>query len=162
VIERIAARSESEARQPQLCAVHRSSAQPSHGDSSPTQRDLASRRSRALRSAPRIRHALRTAQRSAVLLHHRRQHLAACRHAQREESLPHILQAREQTQRNLHLDKLLLTDPLAIGPFCETLSHGGSFLWFGDPVLPDGDWNRHFFTSSIQQNLGHPPLSPDG
>src|SRR5207302_4235212 len=134
-VERVAARGELEARKPKLLPLHRSCPQPRHLDPPPAERDFALHRPAPHRSALRIGYPLRSAQRFALAFHHRRQHLTTRGDAEREESLLHVVERREQSERKLHFDELPSSCSVPLAPIssCDTLPHGGSFLWVWRP-----------------------------
>jgi len=60
------------------------------------------------------------------------------------QAAPDEIQALQQAEGKSAPSPTSLRKPVGERFLRETLPHGGSFLWFGDPVLWDGDRNRHF------------------
>ena len=105
LVERIATGSETEARQVEFPAVKAACPQPPHLDAPPSERDRARCAAGPLRGAGSIVAVLGAAQRRAVMLHHRFEHLAASLDTQPEEGAASVGQHGSNLGRNLYAER---------------------------------------------------------
>jgi hypothetical protein len=102
-VQRVRRSSPLERRQREFAVVQRARSQPAHPDALTAEHHAAGGAAAANGSTIRIGHALVTAQRDAIVFHHRGQHLLACEDAQAQERIAHVAQYALHGHRDLNL-----------------------------------------------------------
>ena len=156
-IEWIPLGSKSEARQLHLLAVVRPNPRATDWNSAAAQGDLARSRPRSTGSSVGISLPARTTKVFSVLLHHRRQNLAACVEAEIKERVLDAPERGQEREGNLDSRRLREIDQLEVVGLLGMLGHGGSFVGVVTPSVPHGGRrSRRSIFLEDQLTLGHP------